>query len=73
MYYIKCFFFFEKYKIDIRCILRFFVCVNLSFFLGIWYGIELDRFVGKNDGFVNGYRYFICKVKYGVFVFLLRI
>lgn len=49
------------------------MCVNLSFFLGIWYGIELDRFVGKNDGFVNGYRYFICKVKYGVFVFLLRI
>ncbi|XP_071142130.1 CAP-Gly domain-containing linker protein 3-like isoform X1 [Mytilus galloprovincialis] len=40
---------------------------------GIWYGIELDRPVGKNDGSVNGERYFQCKTKHGVFAPLSRI
>lgn len=37
---------------------------------GIWYGIELDRSVGKNDGSVGGVVYFRCSKtgNYGIFV-----
>lgn len=40
---------------------------------GIWYGIELDRAAGKNDGSVSGVKYFNCKMKHGVFAPLSRI
>ena len=40
---------------------------------GVWYGIELDRPVGKNDGSVNGVKYFSCRMKHGVFAPLSRI
>ncbi|XP_025109929.1 CAP-Gly domain-containing linker protein 3-like isoform X2 [Pomacea canaliculata] len=40
---------------------------------GFWFGIELDRPVGKNDGSVKGVRYFTCKEKHGVFAPLSRI
>ncbi|XP_052775253.1 CAP-Gly domain-containing linker protein 3-like isoform X2 [Mya arenaria] len=40
---------------------------------GNWYGIELDRAAGKNDGSVNGVKYFTCQPKHGVFAPLSRI
>lgn len=46
---------------------------NTQFAPGTWYGIELDRPAGKNDGSVNGHRYFTCKAKHGVFAPLSRI
>jgi len=33
-----------------------------------WYGIELDEPIGKNDGTVNGIKYFQCRDGHGVFV-----
>ncbi|CAL1530139.1 unnamed protein product [Lymnaea stagnalis] len=44
-----------------------------QFAAGTWYGVELDRPVGKNDGSVNNIRYFTCKTKHGVFAPLTRI
>ncbi|KAG7193852.1 uncharacterized protein KQ657_005050 [Scheffersomyces spartinae] len=41
---------------------------------GTWYGVELDTKQGKNDGSVNGVKYFDCEKKnglYGVFVRIL--
>lgn len=39
-----------------------------KFASGIWYGIELDKAEGKNDGCVNGIKYFNCKPNHGLFV-----
>ncbi|EFA86144.1 dynactin 150 kDa subunit [Heterostelium album PN500] len=35
---------------------------------GRWVGIELDQPVGKNDGSVQGVKYFDCKAPHGIFV-----
>ncbi|XP_038669856.1 CAP-Gly domain-containing linker protein 4-like isoform X2 [Scyliorhinus canicula] len=38
-----------------------------SFAPGYWYGIELNKPNGKNDGSVGGVQYFICQPRHGVF------
>ncbi|KAK6102124.1 CAP-Gly domain family protein [Brugia pahangi] len=40
---------------------------NTDFKDGVWAGIELEQPVGKNDGSVQGKRYFACKAPYGLF------
>lgn len=36
-------------------------------FTGTWCGIELDESFGRNDGSINGVRYFTCDRTKGVF------
>ncbi|KAI8065638.1 hypothetical protein BC940DRAFT_303896 [Gongronella butleri] len=40
----------------------------VCFATGLWVGVELDRRVGKNDGSVDGQRYFTTSPNRGVFV-----
>ncbi|XP_067009212.2 kinesin-like protein KIF13A [Anabrus simplex] len=39
-----------------------------EFAAGTWVGVELDAPTGKNDGMVQGVRYFSCRPKCGIFV-----
>jgi hypothetical protein len=43
------------------------VCLT-SFSPGKWVGVELYEPNGKNDGTVQGVKYFTCKPNYGMFV-----
>ena len=40
---------------------------------GHWFGIELEKPLGKNDGSVNGIRYFHCPLNFGLFAHPARI
>ena len=39
-----------------------------EFASGLWVGIELDQPVGKNNGWLNGIRYFTCEANHGIFI-----
>jgi dynactin 1 len=41
---------------------------NAAFAAGAWLGLELPDDRGKNDGSVNGERYFECQPGFGIFV-----
>lgn len=41
---------------------------SVPFSDGIWVGLELNDASGRNDGSVQGRRYFSCKPRYGLFV-----
>ena len=38
-----------------------------QFATGVWYGVELDNADGRNNGSVQGVRYFSCPTRHGVF------
>ena len=44
-----------------------------EFAAGEWAGIELDAGIGRNDGSVNGKRYFQCEANFGLFAPLHKV
>ncbi|XP_056630137.1 uncharacterized protein LOC130440813 isoform X1 [Diorhabda sublineata] len=56
---------------DKEGILRFVGDVHFS--KGVWCGIELSTSVGKNDGFINGVRYFACPDRCGLMAPLAKV
>ena len=39
---------------------------GVHFASGYWIGVELDDGRGANDGKIQGYRYFTCRMQHGV-------
>ncbi|XP_050500457.1 uncharacterized protein LOC114343874 isoform X3 [Diabrotica virgifera virgifera] len=56
---------------DKEGILRF--VGEVKFSKGVWCGIELSTSAGKNDGFVNGIRYFACPDRRGLMAPLAKV
>ncbi|CAH8599405.1 unnamed protein product [Heterobilharzia americana] len=54
-----------------RGVLRF--IGETQFAPGIWYGVELEQPVGKNNGSIHGVRYFDCPIGHGIFAPINRI
>ncbi len=42
-------------------------CGETRFAGGVWFGIELDKPNGRNDGSVQGVQYFQCPARHGIF------
>ena len=53
-------------KFDCNGIVRF--IGETEFKSGIWYGIQLEKQKGKNNGTIKNRKYFVCKQKYGIFI-----
>lgn len=51
---------------DRHAVIRF--VGNTHFAPGDWVGVELEDATGKNDGSVQGERYFTCRPNFGMFV-----
>lgn len=49
-----------------RGLVRFYGATSFS--AGKWVGVELSEPVGKNDGTVQGVKYFTCKPNHGMFL-----
>ena len=53
---------------DLQCSLQNVYCVTSVPFAGKWIGVALDEAKGKNNGIVQGKKYFSCPDNHGIFV-----
>lgn len=58
----------QKVELQDGRIARLHFVGNALFAAGEWLGVELEDASGKNDGSVQGQRYFDCKPGHGIFV-----
>ncbi|EJU03774.1 hypothetical protein DACRYDRAFT_49590 [Dacryopinax primogenitus] len=58
----------EEEGLQKRGTVRFFGSTAFGKGTGLWVGVEYDEPMGKNDGSVQGHRYFTCPTNHGAFV-----